>query len=426
MIKALLVTFVLLLSTSFLSSAEIDKNPTTVQNRIAELNAPKEGHVDSDPNECWYELKQKIDEDIGLKFGLFYSPMMQTFLPHENKYEAAGGTFNIDAYWNLLGRNTCTPGYLVFRAQDRHRYNSVAPAALFLEDGSLWPSTVGYNEFNLSVVELAWEQHIVKDRFVIKFGRTPPFANHDYFRFKSPFNGFNDATFTFNPTIAYTTTGLAIGFGLRPQEDFYILAGLHDANGKIGRSGFDTFFKKGEFLTIVDLGWDPGFVNPKHAVCFGRWKVSDIHVTLWHKDRVSDADEPEGWGATFFAEGEIDNLVTFLRVGYSTGTDNGPAILNGMVAGGFVVLGPFGYKDDKIGVGLSWGKRNVGTIDTGFDDIPSIKVGDVSQLASEIFYDMQLTRELLVCPHVQFVFDPALNPDRDVVSIFGLRILWGL
>ncbi|MGI9402705.1 MAG: carbohydrate porin, partial [Rhizobiaceae bacterium] len=363
------------------------KNPASVRNRIDQIDEFKQSRFEpepiADPFDAWHDFKVQLNDELGLRFGLFYAPMVQTAKPDISNHTAAGGTFNFDLAWNLVGRGTDSPGYLLFRAQDRHRYNNLAPTSLFLQAGSLWPTTIGYNEFHLSVLDLSWQQHFIENRFVVQLGRMIPFAKHDYFRDKSPFDGFNDALFTLNPTIAYSPTALGIATLIRPTEDFYITAGLYDANGKPQQPGFDTFFHTREYLTMVDIGWDPGFINPANAVYVGDMKVSDVHATFWHKDELSASNTPGGWGVTLFAEGEIGNLVPFIRAGYSSGTGGGPALLNRMVAGGIGIKGLFGYDDDVLGIGVGWGQRDLGRIDTDFDGVPDTNVGDVHQVSTE-------------------------------------------
>jgi porin len=310
--------------------------------------------------------------------------------------------------------------------QNRHRYEAITPQSLGLEVGSLWPTVVGFNEFDLSVVELYWEQHIVKDRLAFRVGKMIPFAIHDYFKMKSPASGFTNAIFTLNPSIAWVGFGLGATALVRPHDNFYILAGVYDANGKPDTAGFNTLFDEGELLTIVDVGWDPGYINKQTEVRIGPFTVSDYHLTFWHRDALKNVDAPSGWGLTLFLENRIgNNLLTFFRYGYSQGSSAGsPAILNHMVAGGIGIEQPFDRRNDVIGLGVSWGNRDLGTvaIDITADGTPDpIRLGDVDQWAGELFYRLQLTEEIQVTPSVQLIVNPAFNPDNDVVGVFGIR-----
>ena len=97
-----------------------------------------------------------------------------------------------------------------------------------------------------------------------------------------------------------------------------------------------------------------------------------------------------------------------------------------MIAAGFGITDMFGYADDVFGIGVTWGGRSKGMIDTDFDGKPDLTVKDVSQFSTEIFYDMQLTRELALSPHAQIIVHPANDPSKDVVGVFGLRAVFAM
>jgi len=64
-----------------------------------------------------------------------------------------------------------------------------------------------------------------------------------------------------------------------------------------------------------------------------------------------------------------------------------------------------------IGLGFNWGKPNQVSFE-GADD----------QYTTELFWRYQLTKELAITPDLQFLINPALNPDEDNLWVFGLRV----
>jgi porin len=70
-----------------------------------------------------------------------------------------------------------------------------------------------------------------------------------------------------------------------------------------------------------------------------------------------------------------------------------------------------GAGHDLIGLGLNWGEPNEDSFGPGLDD----------QYTAELFYRVNLGKHLAVTPDVQAIFNPALNPEKDVIGIFGLR-----
>ena len=67
---------------------------------------------------------------------------------------------------------------------------------------------------------------------------------------------------------------------------------------------------------------------------------------------------------------------------------------------------------DLLGVGLNWGEPNESTLVPGLDD----------QYTVEVFYRVQFTERFAITPDVEYLKNPALNPDADSIWVFGLRV----
>jgi porin len=59
-----------------------------------------------------------------------------------------------------------------------------------------------------------------------------------------------------------------------------------------------------------------------------------------------------------------------------------------------------------LGVGLSWGQP----YDNSLRD----------HYTAEVFYRSQQAQNLAVTPDIQFLIDPANNPDHDFITVFGI------
>lgn len=424
----------------------IVKNPDRVPNRL-ERDDKRKDTLFRTPGidrmlAPWYDFKAHLSQEYGLDVAFYYTALYQKADPRtkqpivgNGRDEASAGVFGIVGQWNLVGRGTNHPGFLGFNLQQRHRMGPVTPQSLGAEIGSLWPVSIAYDELTFSALELYWAQFLVKDRLGFVFGKQLPFAVHDYFAYKSPFDGFNNAAFGLNPTIGFVPAGLSAGAGVRPTKSTYLIGVVYDGNGKLNRAGFETFFEDREYFTAVDVGWDPGYLDKSKKVYIGPMRIRDVHATFWHKAHLKASNSPEGWGVTLFAEGEIGRVVPFLRFGLSEGTSRGnPALLDRMVAGGIGITDVFGQNNDLIGVGVSWGKFELGPlgqpqlIDTTGDGIPDLDLGGVArsllrteQYAAELFYRIQLTQEFQVTPNVQLIWDPILNRNESRIAVFGVR-----
>ena len=67
----------------------------------------------------------------------------------------------------------------------------------------------------------------------------------------------------------------------------------------------------------------------------------------------------------------------------------------------------FSESKDLLDFGVNWGRPP----DSGLDD----------QYTAELFYRLQVSQNFAITPDVQWLINPALNPDEDQILIFGLR-----
>ena len=98
----------------------------------------------------------------------------------------------------------------------------------------------------------------------------------------------------------------------------------------------------------------------------------------------------------------------FIRGGWS---DDAGTLLSKSVSIGLGYQPEPGPGRDVIGLGLNWGEPNKDSFGPGLDD----------QFTGELFYRFNLGKHLALTPSVQLIANPALNPDDDVISVFGLR-----
>jgi porin len=131
-------------------------------------------------------------------------------------------------------------------------------------------------------------------------------------------------------------------------------------------------------------------------------------LTFWHSDERDEANVSDGWGVNSSASCRIDDKwLPFLRAGYA---NDGGSLLEKSISAGV------GYQPvpggNLVGVAVNWGQPNEDTFGKGLDD----------QFTSEVFYRWQLTEHTAITPSFQLLINPAMNPDHDVVGVFGLRL----
>lgn len=381
-----------------------------IPNIIGSANTPKESRIDPPVSqsfmERWGAFKKSLDEATGFKFSIAYTQVLQAASSANQWQTGSGAQAEFDFTWELFGRNGAGPKGLIggkfesrFKVLNATVPQSVAPAA-----GSIWSGAIGYGEQDPSLSQLWYEQHLIRDRLLIRFGKIAPFAVFDYYKYKSPRVAFLGQPQNFNPTIPFPPSALGLAGGARLTNGGYLAAGVFDANGSPIRPGFDTLFEDGELFSVAEVGWAPDFVFGLEPGKDFRPGNDDYHLTVWHSDVRDRISRPEGWGFTASAQKGFGNVVPYARYGYSNG---GATTLKQFASIGAGFENVFGYDADAIGIGLSWGDPWNSALDT--------------QYAFETFYRMQLTPQLALTPDVQVIVDPATDPASDMLGVFSLR-----
>jgi porin len=343
----------------------------------------------------WFDWKGRVNEKLGLAFGLNYTALSQWASESLGEDHAAGGIFEFLGTWTLVGRETKNPGVLVFKIENRHRLGTdIAPLTLGFEAGSILPTTVKFNGFGWGVTNFFWQQRFLGGRAVFTVGVLDPTDYLDVYAAINPLTGFINFQFSTNPTIPVPDQGLGMAVGAMVSEHIYFIAGLTDANGDPTRAGFDTFFEDNEYLTSLEVGWTSSFE---------RRFFDKFDLMVWHQDAREKAGVPEGWGVVGTAEWFFhDKYLPFLRIGWA---DGGAGLLRTMVSAG---LGIHVATRGLVGVGLGWGNPSDGALR--------------DQFTLEVFYRLQLAQNLALTPDIQMVVDPALHPGEDLIFFFALRL----
>jgi porin len=128
-------------------------------------------------------------------------------------------------------------------------------------------------------------------------------------------------------------------------------------------------------------------------------------------DSRKEVSAPNGWGANFSWSHYYNNrIMPFIRAGY---TDDSGSLLEKSVSVGF------GFQPDSstavpgdlFGAAINWGEVNDLSFGPGLDD----------QYTLEVFYRWQLTPRLAITSDLQYLVDPALNPDEDSIYVWAFR-----
>jgi porin len=350
----------------------------------------------------YFDFKRRMNEDHGLAFGMDYTGTYFGASDSLGADEAASGNFRLFGSWTVMGRGTQNTGSVVFKVEDRHQIGGSIPvSALGFESGYAGLLGPPFNDRGSMLTNFYWQQRMDEGRlnFVAGFVDTTDYL--DIYGLANPWTHFSNLVFTTGSgAMPAPDQGLGAAVGAMLGEQFYVVAGVADANGHPTDPGesIDSFFHEGEYFTHIELG---------HTTSYEDRYTNNSHLTLWHADERRDAAVPDGWGAAFsVARFFNEEWMPFLRGGFA---DDGGALLERSLSAGL------GYymqdRGDLLGVGLNWG-----TPSTDFGPDPD------DQYGLELFYRIQLSQNFAVTPDLQWIADPATNPDESSILYLGLRM----
>jgi porin len=344
-------------------------------------------------------FKDALRQEHGLAFGLDYNVLFQGATASLGEDTAASGAFRAYGDWRLVGGESSDSGSLVFKVENRHGIGTdVAPQGLATEIGYAGLTSTTFSDAEWLLTNLYWHQQFFDNRLAFVLGVVDTTDYVDIYGLANPWTDFSNLAFQNGPTIPNPSQGLGAAARGLLTDNLYVLAGLADANGDPSRplDAVDSFFDA-EFFSHVEFGWIPSFE---------RRFTDNVHFTAWYANARSDVQTPSGWGLAFSYNQLIgETWEPFVRVGYS---DGGGALWEwtASIGVGYHLRG-----HDLLGIGLNWGRPSDETFESDLDD----------QYTAEIYYRLQLVENLTITPDVQLLIDPALNPDEDLIAVFGVR-----
>ncbi|MDX1293270.1 MAG: carbohydrate porin, partial [Hyphomonas sp.] len=296
----------------------------------------------------------------------------------------------------VTGRGAPDSGALVFKIEDRSAIgNRLSPQALgpSLGYAGLFSST--FSDAGVVLTNFYWRQRFAAGRGTMIVGQVDPSDYISVNNVASPWTGFTNLAFEQQTTVPIPSQGLGAAALWQLDDNWALLAGLADANGDPSDpfESAKNLFDEGELFKHIAVGWAPDWVD--------RYDQT-VQLTLWQADERVEAGVEEGHGVAFLTSARINNWRPFLRIGYAK--DAG--VLN----------------DRSISIGTGYDAR-------GGNDLAGLAMGwaqapDSSreQYTLEAFYRYDMTDFLQLTPEIQYVVNPAFDPETDEILVFGLRL----
>ncbi len=352
--------------------------------------------------ERWFDWKAGLVEDHGFSFSVDYSAVYLGADESPGEDESAGGMVRFFGSWDLVGRGTKKTGAVIWKVEHRHAYTDVAPSGFEFELGGIGLIEPPFSDQGIRLTNLYWRQKLNGGRVTLLGGFVDPTDYLDVYALASPWTGFLNLAFsTGTTTIALPNEGFGLAAGAMLTDNVFLIGGLADLNADPTDPGqtLDSFFSDNEYFKHIEIGW---------TTSQDRIYLDNMHLTLWHADDRVEAAQPSGWGAnvswTTYLAGR---WMPFARAGYAS---EGGSLMQKSVSVGF------GYQPNPgknlLGVGLDWGEPNEDTWGPGLDD----------QYTAEFFYRWQVSKAFAITPDLQYLKDPANNPEADGIWVVGIRV----
>jgi len=351
--------------------------------------------------ESYFGFKERMNKKYGLAFSFDYTALYQYVSESLGEDNAAGGILRFYGSWTLLGRESGNTGSIVYKVENRHTLGTeISPKDLGFETGYAGFTAPNYADYDWGLTNLYWQQKFNNNRISILAGVVDATDYVDIYGMINPWTSFSNLAFLTDPTIPVPNQGLGAVLGVMATDKIYLVAGLADTNGDPTEPDemVDSFFSDNEYFSHLEIGWTPSF---------DRRYFDNVHLTAWHAAEREHAATPDGWGVAFSATKFIDDKwMPFFRAGYA---EDGGALYERSVSTG---IGRY-WSDKKnlLGFGLNWSRPSESSFGPDLDD----------QWTAELFYRWQLTLSFAVTPDIQYIANPALNPDEDVLWVFGIR-----
>jgi porin len=353
--------------------------------------------------ERWFEWKDGLTEKHGFSFGVDYSAAYLGANESPGDDRAAGGMVRFFGSWDLVGRGTKNTGAFVWKVEHRHSYTDVAPSGFGFNLGYIGLIEPPFSDQGTRLTNLYWRQRLAGGRVTLLGGFLDATDYVDVYALASPWTGFLNFAFSTGTTTLAVPNDAAFGAaaGAMLTDNLFLIGSVSDLNADPTDPGetVDSFFSDHEYFKSVEIGW---------TTAQDRIYLDNVHLTLWHADEREQAAQPSGWGAnlswTAYLAGK---WLPFVRAGFA---DDGGSLTQKSVSVGF------GYQKNPgknlLGVGLNWGQPNEDTWGSGLRD----------QYTAELFYRWQISKAIAVTPDLQYIRNPAFDPDANSIWVFGLRV----
>ena len=376
--------------------------PDQVERQLQKDNETKESFFELDFLKPYFDFKKNLKEKSGFNYGLDYTAAYFSANKSLGESSAASGMVRLYGSWDLIGKGDENTGALNFKVDHRHKYEAIPVAGFGTELGYAGAIMGTFTAEGFRLTNFYWRQRFLDNRLVMVAGLLDPTDYLDIYMLASPWQHYTNFMFSTGSSAMYLPNDATLGIAAAGylSDHIYLMAGIVDNNSDPTKplQSFETFFSKHQYFTSVEVGW----VSSKERQFF-----DNIHITYWHSDGSEQNAAPAGWGLSFSGTYLIqDKFMPFVRGGY---TEDGGTLIQKAVSVGL------GYQPvwagSLLGGAIGWGEVNEATFEVGLDN----------QITMEVFYRFQISTHFAITPDVQYLINPALNPNASSIFLWGIR-----
>jgi len=336
-------------------------------------------------------------EQTGLRLGVAFTALGAWA---SGESDPSGASYDLDllSAWTLVGRGTPNIGVLVATAEYRNAFTDEPPSALGAELGTLINPINAFNDRLWVVRDLYWLQRLWDGKLRVLFGR----ADMGDFVGQQPMQNVNTSFvnrhFSGNPTVPFPGHGPTVSVDVRPDDRFYVTAGMANAYGNTREWEFSSL-DQGDFFYTAEAGYTPTIEG------MGRGRYSIMAWYINERDRGGTVI-PSDQGVTLVAGQQLsDRLQVWARYAYADGTTTN---VRQLAQGGAGYAGLLGSPSNMTGLAFSWAQPR--------------SAASREEKVLEIFQRLQLTRFTQFSVGAQAIFDPGDNPTENLVGVFYARL----
>lgn len=376
--------------------------PNQVDNQLSEDKQDSQRKKGGNFMQSFDNFKSNLKTKSGFDFGIDYSSVYFSATESLGDKSSAAGMVRLYGSWELVNRGKKNNGAFIYKVEHRHKFTDITPKNFGFEMGYVGMQVPAFNEDGFRMTNFYWRQRLFDGKLSFVAGLLDATDYVDVYALASPWTGFMNFQFSTGSQTVYIPNDAALGLavGAYLSDRIYTIASISDAGSDPTApfKSFETFFSNNDYFKSVEIG----LVSSKE-----RFFLDNVHLTYWHSDGSAVTASLPGWGVAFSATHHFkNNLHPFIRGGYAE--DGGTLLQKSLVIG-------TGYTTPKrqntIGLSLGWGEVNETTFASGLDN----------QITAELFYKMQVSKRIVFTPDVQYLVNPATNPNTSSIFLWGIR-----